>query len=122
MDTTTTTAPELTAEQHARRHYRADHFTDQVTAERAYFRILAEWLARGRLVDNLQRRVASLRHGYRLARARRAIRMTELTIQWDKEAARLDALRRSGTAPQLEAETVYALCSAQLTEWLKQVR
>lgn len=48
---------ETSAEQIARRYYRQDHFCSQVIAERAYFRLLSDWLARGQINNMLARRL-----------------------------------------------------------------
>lgn len=53
--------PMTAAEQIARRYYKDNHFDSQTTAERAYFRVLAEWLQRGREIARLSRRLGKAR-------------------------------------------------------------
>jgi predicted DNA-binding ribbon-helix-helix protein len=63
------TAHETAAASHARRWYRKDHFVNQVSAERAYFRVLAESLERGCVIEKLQTRIARKRRQAKNLRA-----------------------------------------------------
>lgn len=68
--------PMTAAEQIARRYYKDNHFDSQATAERAYFRILAEWLQRGRELARLSRRLGKARErGNCLARINADLRL-----------------------------------------------
>jgi hypothetical protein len=52
---------ELSAEQHARRFYKQNHFQNQAEAERAYFRVLGESLVRGTEIERLSRLLGRVR-------------------------------------------------------------
>lgn len=78
---------ETSAEQIARRYYKQDHFCSQAIAERAYFRLLSDWLARGQINNMLARRLHKSR-----------MRATALTAENKSLKRLLDAETKQGKA------------------------